>query len=82
MLTTAAAGIRIVRHVERAARVDELPMLHAVAIRLRDEGLDDHVIAVALAVDDDQVTTLLAIAEAKLAGLEAGDTAPRDAPDF
>ena len=46
--------------------------MHAVAIRLRDEGADDHVIAVALAIDDDQVATLLEIAEAKLANLIGG----------
>jgi len=47
--------------------------MHAVAIRLRDEGLRDRVIAVALGIDDDQVPTLLGIADAKLANLMAMD---------
>jgi hypothetical protein len=51
-------------------------VLHAVAIRLRDEGVGDHVIAVALALDDDQVPTLLRIADGKLVNLMNG-SAPR-----
>jgi hypothetical protein len=47
--------------------------MHGVAIRLRDEGLDDHVIAVALEIDDDQVPNLLGIADAKLSNLMAVD---------
>jgi hypothetical protein len=58
--------------VDRASAIEQLPAMHAVAIRLRDEGADDHVIAVALAIDDDQVATLLEIAEAKLANLIGG----------
>ena len=45
--------------------------MHAVAIRLQNEGFDDHVIAVAVAVDDDQVPVLLQIACAKLDHLMA-----------
>ncbi len=44
-------------------------MLHAVAIRLRDEGCADHVIAAALDIDDDQVPLLLHLAASKLANL-------------
>jgi hypothetical protein len=58
--------------VDRATAIEELPPLHAVAVRLRDEGADNHVIAVALAIDDDQVPTLLEIADAKLTNLIAG----------
>ena len=47
--------------------------MHAVAIRLRDERLGDHVIAVALEIDVDQVPTLLQIADSKLANLMALD---------
>ncbi len=47
--------------------------MHAVAIRLRDEGLHDHVVAVALGIEDDQVPTLLGIADAKLTNLMAVD---------
>jgi hypothetical protein len=47
--------------------------MHAVAIRLRDNGLDDHVIAVAVGVDDQEVPVLLEIAESKLTNLMALD---------
>jgi hypothetical protein len=56
--------------------VRELPALHAVAIRLRDGGLDDHVIAVALELDDDQVPMLMQIAQCKLSSLMAADLRP------
>ena len=59
--------------MDRPSAVRQLPVPHAVAIRLRDDGLDTHVIAVALAVDDDQVPTLLEIAERKLINLMALD---------
>jgi hypothetical protein len=55
--------------MDRSAAIEQLPALHAVAVRLSDEGADDHLIAVALAVDDDQVQTILEIAHAKLANL-------------
>jgi hypothetical protein len=55
--------------MERAGAVARLPTVHAVAIRLRDVGADDCLIATALAIDDDQVPVLLSIAEAKLASL-------------
>jgi hypothetical protein len=44
-----------------------------VAIRLCDDGFDDHVIAVALGIDDHQVATLLHIATSKLTNLMALD---------
>jgi hypothetical protein len=47
-----------------------------VAIRLRDEGQGNHLIAVALEMDDGQVTTLLRIADSKLANLMALDPVP------
>jgi hypothetical protein len=45
-----------------------------VAIRLRDECLDDHLIAVALGIDVDQVRTTLEIADGKLANLMAAES--------
>ena len=44
-----------------------------MAIRLRDDGLDDHIIAVALEIDDDQVPNVLEIAENKLDRLIGND---------
>jgi hypothetical protein len=62
--------------VDRSSAVRQLPVLHAVAIRLLDEGCGDHVIAVALDVDDGQVPILLRIAQRKLWGLITSDTGP------
>jgi hypothetical protein len=47
--------------------------MYAVAVRLRDERLGDHVIAAALGIDDDQVHVLLQIADCKLSNLMASD---------
>lgn len=49
--------------------------MHAVAIRLRDGGFGDGVIAVALGTEPEQVPPLLQIATTKLAGLLAEDDA-------
>jgi hypothetical protein len=55
--------------VDRSAAVRELPALHAVAIRLRDDGRDDHVIAVALELEDDEVPLIVRMAQSKLSAL-------------
>jgi len=57
--------------MERASAIRQLPALHAVAMRLRDDGASEHVIAVALEIEDDEVPLLLDIAEAKLTRLLA-----------
>jgi hypothetical protein len=51
--------------------VTELPTAYAVAVRLREGGADRRAIAVALGIDEDEVGSLLEIAEAKLASLVA-----------
>lgn len=61
--------------MDRSAAIAQLPALHAVALRLRDDGADDHVIAVALAIDEDQVPPLLEIANAKVVNLLASEVA-------
>jgi hypothetical protein len=43
--------------------------MYAVAIRLRDQGFDDHVIAVATDMDDAQVPITLRVADLKLSSL-------------
>jgi hypothetical protein len=58
-----------VSSMDRATAVFELPLPYAVAVRLRDSGSDDRTIATALAIDVDEVTTLLRMADAKLAAL-------------
>ena len=62
--------------VDRSVAVQQLPVLHAVAIRLRDDGHDDHVIAVALGIDDDQVPSSLRVARRKLDRLLSMDDVP------
>jgi len=62
--------------VDRFSALGELPALHAVAIRLRDEGVDDRVIAAALAIAPKDVPVFLDLAEAKLARLVATEITP------
>jgi hypothetical protein len=58
--------------VDRSEAIQQLPALHAVALRLRDEGLDDGIIAIALDIDIDQVPMLHQLAERKLERLMGG----------
>jgi hypothetical protein len=66
---TGCEGIRIVLDVHRSCAISQLPELHAVAIRLRDYGLGDEGIAVALGIDESQVPVMLRLADSKLASL-------------
>lgn len=62
--------------MDRSRALHELPATDAVALRLRDGGFGDHVIAVAVDTEDVQVPALLRIAEAKLAKLIAMPISP------
>jgi hypothetical protein len=53
--------------VDRDRALAELPVAHAVALRLRAAGADEGVIAAALGIDPAGVPALLEVAEAKLA---------------
>jgi DNA-directed RNA polymerase specialized sigma24 family protein len=53
--------------------LSRLPVTYAVALRLRECGVDDAVIAAALDVDREAIPTLLALAQAKLASLLADE---------
>ncbi|HEY3556553.1 MAG TPA: hypothetical protein VGL05_03800 [Kribbella sp.] len=53
----------------RARAIDRLPTSYAVALRLRDAGAVDDVIASALGIEVVSVPALLALAEAKLAAI-------------
>jgi hypothetical protein len=68
---TTALTVRNIGEMDRSSALRLLPTLHAVAIRLRDDGQSDHVIAVALEIEDDQVPVLLRIANRKLNNLMA-----------
>ena len=54
----------------RAASLARLPLPYATALRMRDAGVDDVVIAQRLDVDLDALPTLMELAEAKLAAAE------------
>lgn len=67
--------------MDRSSAVRQLPASHAVAIRLRDGGLDDHVIALALELDDDEVPMLMQIAHSKLDRIMALPVLPESRDD-
>jgi hypothetical protein len=58
----------------RAESLQRLPLPYATALRLRDAGIADEVIAESLGVDLDALPTFMRVAEAKLAA--ASDGAP------
>jgi hypothetical protein len=53
--------------MDRDDAIASLPSMYAVAQRLRDNGADQHTIAVAVGIDDNEVPALLELASAKLA---------------
>ena len=57
------------RPVDRAEALQALPDTYAIALRLRDEVVDDHAVARVLDVEPEAVGPLLSLAESKLAGL-------------
>ena len=54
---------------DRAEAIGMLPPPYAIALRLRDLGVPDHVVAEALGVDPLSLPPLLDLAEAKLASI-------------
>ena len=59
----------------RAESLQRLPLPYATALRLRDAGIADEVIAERVGVDLDTLPTFMRLAEAKLAAA-AADAAP------
>jgi len=55
--------------VDRAEALHALPQSYAIALRLRDEGVEPDAVARALDVEPEAIGPLLSLAEAKLAGL-------------
>lgn len=53
----------------RERAIAELPIAHAVALRLRDAGAGEQLTATALAIPRESVRTLLDVADAKLAAI-------------
>lgn len=57
--------------MDRETAMRRLPRAYAVALQLRDEGLNDAELARRLAIEPEAVGPMLAVARAKLAGLIA-----------
>jgi hypothetical protein len=57
--------------MEREQAIEELPEMHAEALRLRSSGLDDQALARALSLSPEAIPLLLRMAEEKLAVLLA-----------
>ncbi|MFE1592912.1 hypothetical protein [Nocardia sp. NPDC058705] len=55
---------------QRRAAMDRLPVPYALALRLRDEGVDDATIAARVGIEPEAWRNFLAIAVAKLAAAE------------
>jgi hypothetical protein len=51
----------------RAESLQRLPLPYATALRMRDAGIADEVIAECVGVDPDALSTFMRVAEAKLA---------------
>jgi hypothetical protein len=58
----------------RAEHLERLPLPYATALRMRDAGIADAVIAKRVGVDPDALPTFMRVAEAKLAA--ASDERP------
>jgi hypothetical protein len=59
--------------MDRAEALQALPDTYAIALRLRDEGVEPDAVARVLDVEPEAVGPLLSLAEAKLAGLMAAE---------
>ena len=57
--------------MDRGEALKALPSTYALALRLRDEGVEPDAVARVLDVEPEAVGPLLTLAEAKLAGLMA-----------
>jgi hypothetical protein len=57
----------------RAQSLKRLPMPYATALRLRDAGIAEELIADCVGVDLDALPTFMQIAQAKLAAAESGE---------
>jgi DNA-directed RNA polymerase specialized sigma24 family protein len=55
--------------VDRAEALQSLPSTYAIALRLREEGVEPDAVARVLDLEGEAVGPLLTLAEAKLAGL-------------
>jgi orotate phosphoribosyltransferase-like protein len=63
------------RQLERVEAMRHLPGTYSLALRLRDAGLTNELIAECLAVEREALDLLLQVAEAKLAAILRGEQA-------
>lgn len=61
------------RQLERVEAMRHLPDTYSLALRLRDAGLTNELIAECLAVEREALDLLLQVAEAKLAAILRGE---------
>jgi DNA-directed RNA polymerase specialized sigma24 family protein len=61
--------------VRRRQALERLPLPYSTALRLRDEGLSDELIAKCVGIEPEAVATMLGLAEAKLAAAGYDDSA-------
>lgn len=66
--------------MDRVEQLRQLPLAHAVALRMADAGADEALIASALGIDPESVGPLLAIARAKAERLRRADVPPEADP--
>ena len=66
------------RQVERVEAMRHLPGTYSLALRLRDAGLTNELIAECLAVVREALELLLQVAEAKLASVLRGEQAGKN----
>jgi hypothetical protein len=65
----------IARRRDRAEAMRRLPGAYSLALRLRDAGLANELIAECVVVEPEALAPLLAVAEAKLAAILRGEQA-------
>lgn len=66
--------------MDRSAALELVPDRYAYALRMRGEGIADDAIARILAIDPDAVSSLMAIADAKVTEILDDVTAPYPSP--
>jgi hypothetical protein len=69
----ALGAVRSTPGVKRVAAMRRLPAVYSLALRLREAGLADELIAECLAVEREALDPLWDVAEAKLAAIIRGE---------
>ncbi|MFY9807476.1 MAG: hypothetical protein WAK86_09450 [Pseudonocardiaceae bacterium] len=74
MIPMSAADDSSTRQPLRGEAISRLPGAYSLALRLRDAGVADELIAECLAVEREALDPMLDVAEAKLAALLGGES--------